>query len=70
MVNSRVLINYIFNSGLTVAEITKALGITEMGFLRRIANLRDFKPEEVTKLRKILMIDDDVTIQLYIPKEV
>lgn len=45
-------------SGFTKREIAKRLGISEMGFYKKLNNITEFKASEIEKLIILLSIND------------
>ena len=44
----------IIKSGLTKHEVAKRLGLSDMGFYKKLNNVTEFKASEIAKLKEIL----------------
>lgn len=58
MTNTVELEVAIKRAGLTKRAIAKKLGISEMGFYKKVNNITEFKASEIYKLTKILKLKD------------
>ena len=58
MTNTLELEIAIKKSGFTKREVAKKLGISEMGFYKKLNNITEFKASEIEKLIMILSITD------------
>lgn len=57
MTNTKLLIQYIHNSGLKKGKIAKTLGISLFTLKRKIDNETEFKQSEIQKLCELLSIN-------------
>jgi hypothetical protein len=46
----------IIKSGLTKHEVAKRLGLSDMGFYKKLNNVTEFKASEIAKLKEILKL--------------
>ena len=46
----------IMKSGFTKHEVAKKLGLSDMGFYKKINNITEFKASEIVKLKEILKL--------------
>ena len=44
-------------SGLTKHEVAEKLGLSDMGFYKKINNITEFKASEIVKLKEILKLE-------------
>lgn len=58
MTNTVELEVYIVRAGLTKREVAKRLGISEMGFYKKLNNITEFKASEIDLLVNMLGITD------------
>lgn len=47
----------IIESGLTKHEVAEKLGLSDMGFYKKINNITEFKASEIVKLKEILKLE-------------
>ena len=47
----------IIESGLTMHEVAEKLGLSDMGFYKKINNITEFKASEIVKLKEILKLE-------------
>lgn len=58
MTNTEMLSEKILKSGLKKAKVAELIGISRYGFLKKVKNQSQFKPEEIQTLCEILKITD------------
>ena len=59
MTNTKLILQYIHNSGLKKGKIAETLGITMFTLKRKINNQAEFKQSEIQKLCELLGIKDN-----------
>lgn len=57
MTNKRELEIAILRAGLTKHEVAAKLGLSDMGFYKKINNVTEFKASEIACLQKILQLE-------------
>lgn len=57
MTNKEELEVAILRAGLTKHEVAKKLGLSDMGFYKKLNNITEFKASEISALQKMLHIE-------------
>lgn len=65
MTNTVELEIAIVRAGMTKRAVAKKLGLSEMGFYKKVNNITEFKASEISKLVQMLKIDnvDEIFLQ-------
>lgn len=53
------------SKGITYVHIAKELGITYMALLNKIENKREFKASEISRLSKILNLNEKEVVRIF-----
>lgn len=65
MIDTNKLLGYIVGSKSTVATIAKQIGLSEIGFIKRIGNMADFTVAEINLLCDVLSIPKEDAISVF-----
>ena len=70
MTNKEELEIAILRAGLTKHEVAKKLGLSDMGFYKKLNNETEFKASEISALQKILRLSNRKRDEIFFAKEV
>ena len=65
MIDTNKLLGYIVGSKSTVATIAEQIGLSEIGFIKRVGNMSDFTVLEINILCEVLSIPKEEAISVF-----
>lgn len=69
MTDTELMLTYIVKSRHSVASIAEQLGLSELNFIKRVANIDDFTVSEIIDLCNILKVRSNDCLRLFFNDE-
>lgn len=69
MIDTELMLTYIVNGKHTVASVADQLGLSELSFIKRVANIEDFTVVEILDLCNILKVRSNDCLRLFFSGE-
>lgn len=69
MIDTELMLTYIVKGRHTVGSVAEQLGLSELSFIKRVANIEDFTVVEILDLCNILKVRSNDCLRLFFSGE-
>lgn len=69
MIDTELMLTYIVKGRHTVGSVAEQLGLSELSFIKRVANIEDFTVVEILDLCNILKVRSNDCLRLFFSSE-